>query len=85
MDAFATRTDAREYRAGAGALKSNPSIPEKLPTGSRVSTTGASARDAGAGTGHLTAEPLDRSVDRPARHAVAARARLSEAIDREPS
>jgi hypothetical protein len=43
-------------------------------TGGRVSTTCGSGRDAGAGTGHFAADPLDRSVDRPARHAVAARA-----------
>jgi hypothetical protein len=52
-------------------------------TGSHVSTTGGSGRDAGAGTGHFAADPLDRSVDRPVRHAVAARAWSSEAIDRE--
>jgi hypothetical protein len=52
-------------------------------TGSRVSTTGGSGRDAGAGTGPFAADPLDRSADRPARQAVAARAWSSEAIDGE--
>jgi hypothetical protein len=54
-------------------------------TGSRVSTRGGNGRDVGAGTGVLAADPLDRSVDRPARPAIAARAWSSETTDMESS
>jgi hypothetical protein len=54
-------------------------------TGSRVSTTGGNGRDVGAGTGLVAADPLDRSVDRPARPAVAARAWSSKTIVTESS
>jgi hypothetical protein len=79
MDALTNTADAAEKRAEAPTA--NPSFPTKPLTGSRGSTTEARARDAGAGTGLLAADPLDRFIDRPARHAVAARAWSRETID----
>lgn len=77
MDALLTTTEPPKHRADAPT--SSASRSNKALVGSRVSTTGVSARDAGAGTGLLTADPPDRFVDRPARQAAAARVWSSEA------
>ena len=78
MDALlTTTTEPPKHRADAPL--SSASTSNTALAGSRVSTTGVSARDAGAGTGLLTADPPDRFDDRPARHAAVAPVWSSEA------